>query len=120
MRDACLSNAGVCGAECRLDTGLTITGTSFGPVLCGIIRSYHNAHVAENDMQTLLADLEKMHASVGAISKYVTAIADHLNARPYACRMRGPIVMDDTTLREHRLPIRPRAVPPNMICKRLL
>ena len=100
---------GVCGAKCRPDTPLTIPGTSFGPVLRGIIQSYHSAHVSEKDMQILLADLENVDVSVGAISKCVTAIADNVNAPPIRLPYEAPIVIDDDTLREYRSPIKPRA-----------
>ena len=100
---------GVCGAECRPETNIIIPRTSFGPVIRGIIQSYHNAHVSEKDMQTLLADLENVHVSVGAISKCVAAIADHLNAQTIRLPYEEPIVVDDTTLREYRSSIRPRA-----------
>ena len=98
---------GVCGAECMPDAELKIPGTSFGPVLRGIIQSYHDAHVSEEDMRTLLADLENAHFSVGAISNCIKAMADHLNAPPICIPYEEPIVMPDNPLREYRSPIRP-------------
>lgn len=106
----CMSiECGVCDVGCWAETDLTIRGTSFGPVLGGIILAYHNAHVLERDMQTLLAKLENVHISAGAISRCVAAIADHPNAPLIRLSYDAPIVMDDATLREYRLPIRPHA-----------
>ena len=97
-----------CGAEWWPDNNILIRGTSFGPVLRGHIQTYHDAHVAEEDMQKILSDLENADFAVGTISNCVSAMADHLGAPPLCVPVEEPIVMRDADpLRECRSPVRP-------------
>ena len=97
----------ICGIEQWPDTDVLIRGTSFGPTLRGHIQTYHDAHVAEEDMQTILSDLENADFAVGTISNCVSAMADHLNAPPLCVPIEEPIMMRDARSLECRSPVRP-------------
>ena len=97
----------ICGVEQRPDDGVLIRGTSFGPVLRGHIQTYHGAHVAEEDMQAILSDLENADFAVGTISNCVSAMADHLDAPPLCVPIEEPVMMRDARSLECRSPVRP-------------
>ena len=99
----------MCSAKNRPDTDLVIPGTSFGPMLRGMVTSYHDAHVVEEDMKKLLKDLEKADFSKGTISNCVSAVAADVNAPPICLPYEEPIVLSED-LREYRSPIKPRSV----------
>ena len=96
----------VCGAESRPDTDLIIPGTSFGPVLRGIVQSYHAVHVVEADIRTLPEDLHDAKFSEGAISNCVSVVAAHLDTPPVCLPLGEPITCMDTS-REYLSPIKP-------------
>lgn len=96
-----------CGVERWPDDSVLVRGTSFGPVLRGHIQTYHDAHVAEEDMQKILSDLENADFAVGTISNCVSAMADHLNAPPLCVPVEEPVMMRDARSLECRSPVRP-------------